>query len=128
MHYGIVWGERQRVFPQDFPLILWEYSLSFPPYRIYISTGHTLSLFPLGYIYISSRHTLTGHFERTSTATKTTNILMFRSIGLNTVLWKIGVDHFIDGDRALHFVVEFPRPIDFSYERFSYSFRKIEIC
>ena len=33
MHYGIVWGERQRVFPQDFPLILWEYSLSFPPYN-----------------------------------------------------------------------------------------------
>ena len=34
MHYDIVWGERQRVFPQDFPLILWEYSLSFPPYNI----------------------------------------------------------------------------------------------
>ena len=33
MHYGIVWGERQRVFPQDFPLILWEYFLSFPPYN-----------------------------------------------------------------------------------------------
>ena len=33
MHYGIVWGERQRVFRQDFPLILWEYSLSFPPYN-----------------------------------------------------------------------------------------------
>ena len=34
MHYGIVWGERQRVFPQDFPLILWEYSLSSPPHTI----------------------------------------------------------------------------------------------
>ena len=33
MHYGIVWGERQRVIPQDFPLILWEYSLSFSPYN-----------------------------------------------------------------------------------------------
>ena len=30
MHYGIEWGERQRVFPQDFPSFLWEYSLSFP--------------------------------------------------------------------------------------------------
>ena len=30
MRYGIVWGKRQRVFPQDFPLILWEYSV-FPP-------------------------------------------------------------------------------------------------
>ena len=31
MHYGIGWGERQRVFPQDWWEILWEYSLSFPP-------------------------------------------------------------------------------------------------
>ena len=31
MHYGIGWGERQRVFPQDFPSFLWEYSLSFLP-------------------------------------------------------------------------------------------------
>ena len=31
MHYSIGWGGgRQRVFPQDFPSILWEYSLSFP--------------------------------------------------------------------------------------------------
>ena len=28
MHYGIGWGKRQRVFLQDFPSILWEYSLS----------------------------------------------------------------------------------------------------
>ena len=25
MRYGIGWGERQRVSPQDFPLMLWEY-------------------------------------------------------------------------------------------------------
>ena len=32
MHCGIVWGEKQRVVPQNFPSILWEYSL-FPPYN-----------------------------------------------------------------------------------------------
>ena len=51
MHYGIVWGERQRIFPQDFPLILWEYSLSFPPYNtimqiISISISSIVKRFP----------------------------------------------------------------------------------
>ena len=41
MHYGIVWGERQRVFPQDFPLILYRllgFFNDFPISSVYLTS------------------------------------------------------------------------------------------
>ena len=72
MHYGIVRGERQRVFSQDFPLILWEYSLSFPPYN----TIRHCDNFSIDIVY-SKRHQIPGHTRVRSANTVTSMLYLF---------------------------------------------------